>query len=158
MRLCLKSCILKNTVVIACSGLVLLSGTCRAGCKRAHKDDTPHGANEIIELDEQEVNDLRGYVFFGDKDRPSKDMVVDVYRFNPNYTYEDVQKATAQNTVAACVTRSDGKFSFPDLEDGRYLLHVGTLDPGGLNEVYAIVRVRSGAPRKKVDIRITPGT
>jgi hypothetical protein len=88
----------------------LLSVVCHAECRRAHNDEVPHGANELIELREQTVKRVSGTILVGfGGSEPAGNVVVELYRREGNL---DVQKTVQQSRVIACVTGSDGRFSF----------------------------------------------
>lgn len=142
---------------LAC-GIFFFSGLCSAGCKHANSNDVPHGANELIELPEQDLAEIRGVVSGPGEPQPTRDVVAEVYRFQGSDNYESLKEATESKRIAACVTGRDGQFSFPYLEPGRYLLRVGMRNISGVNEVYAIVRIQPGARRTKLSIRLVVGT
>jgi hypothetical protein len=129
-----------------------------AGCKGAGKNDVPNGANELVEIPEQEVGAMRGIVFVPGSRDPFADVVVEVYRFAGEDTYKTLQKIVSKKRLTACMTRGDGKFSFPDLEPGRYLLRLGTHYPHAINEAYVIVTLSPWVRSKRIEIQLTLGT
>jgi len=138
--------------------LVSLPMPCLAGCKGAGKSDVPNGANELVEIAEQEVGAIRGIVLAPGSKEPFADVVVEVYRFTGQDTYQNLQETVAKKRLAGCITRKGGKFSFPDLEPGGYLLRLGTPYPHGINEAYAIVTLGPWVRSKRIEIQLTLGT
>lgn len=131
-----------------------LSIVSNAECRRAQEAEVPHGANELIELREQTVKRVFGTISIGfGNSAPTPSVVVEVYRSTGN---QDFQKTVQQNRLTACVTGPDGRFSFPELKPGRYLLRVGMREPAGINETYVPIIVKSRWKRLKGrGIRIT---
>jgi hypothetical protein len=118
-----------------------LSIVCTAECRRAQEAEVPHGANELIELKKQTVKRVFGTIFIGfGNSAPTPNVVVEVYRSTVN---QDFKKTVQQNRLTACVTGPDGKFSFPELKQGRYLLRAGMREPAGINETYIPIIVKS---------------
>src|SRR5579864_3187792 len=113
--------------IFACC--MALSIVCNAECRRAQEDEVPHGANELIEFKEQTVKRVFGTITVGlSNSAPIPNVVVEVYRSTGD---RDFQKTVQQNRLTACVTGPDGRFSFPELKPGRYLLRVGMRQPAG---------------------------
>jgi hypothetical protein len=76
---------------------------------------------------------------------PAKDIVVEVYRWaNKPYT-ETVQ----QHRLAACVTGPDGKFSFPDVKPGMYLVQAGRREGFGVNITYVVVNLKANSGQQE---------
>lgn len=143
-----------------CAILLALTGISQlaeARCRSAKADDVPHGANMFILLAEKEVRQVRGNVFQASMEF-AQDVVVEVYNFGGNDGYEAASQALKSKRIAACVTGPDGKFSFSGLKPGRYLLHLGTRDVAGMNEVNAILKVRPGGSRERLKIVLSLGT
>jgi uncharacterized protein (DUF2141 family) len=111
----------------------------------------------FILLPEKEVGQIRGNVFQANMEF-AQDVVVEVYNYEGNDSYEAASQALKSKRIAACVTGPDGKFSFSDLKPGRYLMHLGTRDVAGMNEVNAILNVRPGASRERLKIKLSLGT
>jgi hypothetical protein len=143
-------------------GTVLLglgiSQLAEARCRSARPEEVPHGANELILLAEQEVREVRGVVYFGWSKEFAKEVVVEVYNYEGNENYEAVAESLKGGRIMACVTDSDGKFSFSGLKEGKYLLRLGTRDMAGMNEVNAILHVTPRGSRNRIEIRLPPGT
>lgn len=149
---------LQVCTVVLC--LVGSSPLAEARCRRARPDEVPHGANEFRLLAEQEVRQIRGVVSsLGDAEF-QEDVVVEIYNYegNDSYSYEAVSKVLKGRRIAACVTGSNGRFSFSGLKPGRYLLHLGMRDVRGINEENAILHVTPRGSRERLEIRLTPGT
>jgi len=129
--------------IIACFYLAL-SVSSNAECQKAGKDDVPHGANQTVELAEQKISRLFGTVLFPDR-APAEDIVIELYRRVGKQSFQETMK---QVRLTACITENDSKFSFPQLQPGRYLLRVGTRKPAGVNELYVPVILESNARRR----------
>src|SRR5215469_1146058 len=132
-----------SVLLQACTVLVGLAGSshlAEARCRTAGPDEAPYGANEFILLPEQDVRQVRGVAYLGLSADFAKDVVVEVYNYEGNdyegndgyKNYKAVSEVLKSRRIVACVTDSDGKFSFSGLRAGRYLLHLGTRDPAGL--------------------------
>jgi|SRR5215469_12510773 len=147
---CLQVC----TVLL---GLVGSSQLAEARCRRARLEEVPHGANEFIVFAEQEVRQIRGVVSFL-TDEFAENVVVEVYHHEGNDTYEAVSQTLKSKRIVACVTGSDGKFSFSGLKPGKYLLHLGMRDRWGINEVNAVLHVTPSGSRESLKIELRPGT
>jgi hypothetical protein len=136
-----------------------LSIVCNAECRRALEAEVPHGANELIERKEQTVNRVVGTIPIGFRDSaPTPNVVVEVYRSIAN---QDFHKTVQQNRLTVCVTGPDGRFSFPELKPGRYLLHVGMKEPDRINETYVPIIVKSrwkGPKGRRIRIVLQLGT
>ena len=100
---------------LACLNLLALPMVSRADCAKAHDHDRAHGANELIQLQDKQVDRVFGTIFFPNGET-AKDIVVEVYRLMGNQRYNETIR---QKRVAACVTGVSGKFSFPKLKPGR---------------------------------------
>lgn len=142
---------------IVCCVLAALSQPLHARCRHASNDDVPYGANEFILQDgTEEVGQVFGVVL--DPSGAQRHAVVEVYKYDGGENSTDAMKALEDQRIAACITGDDGKFAFPDLPPGRYLLRIGLSDTGGMNEDHLIVRVVRGGTRKKLEIRLRVGT
>ena len=119
-----------------------LSVKSNAECQKVGKDDVPHGANMTVELAEQKVSRLFGTVLFPNRE-PAGDIVIELYRRVGKQSFQETMK---QVRLTACVTANNGKFSFLQLQPGRYLLRVGTRKPAGINELYVPVILKSDGP------------
>jgi hypothetical protein len=135
-------------------------------CRIASGDDIPHGANEDIEYAERTVKNISGLVRYALVEGTIGDVVVEIY----DVAYVD-RKLRPRQIVglrtrrAACVTATDGKFCFPNLPSGKYVLRAGTRSfNGGMNEVYMRVNVDrrwwTGWLRrsKPITLGLSPGT
>ena len=139
----------KATMFTCC---LALSIVCNAECRRAQEDEVPHGANELIELKEQTIKRVFGTISIGfGNSAPTPNVVIEVYRTTEN---QDFQKTVQQKRLTACVTGPDGRFSFPELKPGRYLLRVGMREPAGINVAYVPIIVQSRKRLKGRGIRI----
>src|SRR5215472_12355543 len=117
-----------------------VTDTAEGRCKNAKDGDVPHGANMLIQLTDQTVSSIRGEVSWPTGE-PAKDIVVEIFIYTGGDSSEDMNKALAQKRVAACITGEDGKFSFPHVKRGKYLLRAGTRESRGINETYIILVV-----------------
>lgn len=133
-----------------------ISQLAEARCTSAKPEEVPHGANEFILLAEQQVRHIRGVVSFGGEF--AQGVVVEVYRHGGKDNYEAVSETLKSKRIVACVTGSDGKFSFSGLKPGRYLLHLGMRDVPGINELNAILHVTPSGSRKRLEVELRPGT
>ena len=126
------------TMFACCMALSII---CTAECRRAQEDELPHGANELIELKEQTVTRVFGTISIGfGNSAPTPNVVIEVYRITGN---QDFQKTIQQNRLTACLTGPDGRFSFPELKPGRYLLRVGMVEGHEVNETYVPIILKS---------------
>jgi len=121
-------------------GVVIVADVAEARCKNGKDGDVPHGANELIQLTDQTVSSIRGEVSWPTGE-PAKDIVVEIFIYTGGDSSEDMNKALAQKRVAACITGEDGKFSFPHVKRGKYLLRAGTRESRGINETCIILVV-----------------
>jgi hypothetical protein len=139
--------------------VIVFSHLAQAQCKKAKADDVPHGANEFILLNGGTLGRIHGTVFLPNSIR-AEDVVVEVYTYSGRNEYATVKKVLSeQKRVAACITGSDGRFSFPRLKPGRYLLRAGTRKNDQYNQIHAILvlTLNRGAGRG-VKIVLSPGT
>ena len=136
--------------IIICFYLAL-SVTSNVECQKASKDDVPHGANMTVELAEQTVSRLFGTVLFPNRE-PAGDSVIELYRRVGKQSFQETMK---QVRLTACLTANNGKFSFPQLQPGRYLLRVGARKPAGINELYVPVILKSDGPRRTGGLTLT---
>ena len=143
-------------VCVVLLGLLVSSQLAEGRCRKARPEEVPHGANQFILLAEQEVRQIRGVVSLGDEFE--KNVVVEVYRHEGTDSYEAASKTLKSERLAACVTGSDGRFSFSGLKPGKYLLHLGMISKGGINEVNAVLDVTPRGSRKALRIELTLGT
>jgi hypothetical protein len=136
---------------VACLTFLVLPIASRAECRKAHDDEVPQGANELIELREQKIRGLFGTTFLPN-DEPAEDVVIEVYSLQG---HEDYSVTTQKKRLTACVTGADGKFSFAEFKAGRYLLRAGVRKPHGINITYVIINLKSnGSGNKGRGIRI----
>jgi hypothetical protein len=150
-----------TSALLVCTVVLCLVGSSQlaeARCKRARPDEVPHGANEFHLLAEQEVRQIGGSVSSLGDSEFAEDVVVEVYNYEGNDSYEAVSEALKGRRIAACVTGSDGRFSFSGLKPGRYLLHLGMRDMRGINKENAILHVTPRGNRERLEIRLTLGT
>jgi hypothetical protein len=142
---------------VACLSFLALPITSRAECRKAQDNEVPNGANELIALREQKIRGLFGTIFLPN-DEPAEDVVIEVYSL---HGYEDYSVTTRTKRLAACVTGGDGRFSFPELKPGRYLLRAGVRSPHGINITYVIIVLKSNGSGDKgrgIRIPLTLGT
>lgn len=131
-----------------------------ARCRKARQDEVPHGANEFVQMETQTVPSIRGRVSFPDGDA-ADDVVVEIFRYQSNDSYQNVGKALKQKRMAACVTRADGEFSFKGLEAGTYLLRAGTNYFHGMNEAHIVLIVKphtKGNSKNGLELVLSVGT
>lgn len=130
-----------NKPLVLCSFfLIVASIQVMAHCRKAKSDDVPHGANVLIRLDDQAVSAIRGEVS-GPDQWPAGDIVVEIFAYAGGDSYQDIKNTVAQRRIAACITGEDGKFSFPHIKGGKYLLRAGTRDNRGIDETHIILIV-----------------
>ena len=147
------SALLRTAAFLSCLAPPLFS---RAECRKAEDNEIPHGANELIELKEQKVQGLFGTILFPTGE-PAEDIVVEVYRWSKKPYTETVQ----QQRLAACVTGADGKFSFPELKPGSYLLQAGRRERFGVNIAFLVVDLKGNSGKRKgqgIRIQLKLGT
>jgi hypothetical protein len=134
-------------VLICLTGLLQLA---EAQCKKPKDEDRPHGANKPVLVDGRKVGRIYGRLLFPDDTSKegwvrAKDVVVEVYSYSGDGSREDMSKVVReQKRVAACLTGGDGKFSFPDLKPGMYLLRAGTRAPSRYDEIQVILLLDPG--------------
>ena len=133
--------------------LALLGGVpaqrAHCGCRPAARGEVPLGGNhEIIQTVPAPVRQVRGSVHFWVNDKPVDKAVVEVFADRPDKR-PDKNPAFRTKRLAACMTGADGKFCFPRLPAGRYVLRAGVSnhDLDVFNFVYVEVRVSRGARR-----------
>ena len=146
------SALLRTAAFLSCLAPPLFS---RAECRKAEDNEKPHGANELIELKEQKVQGLFGTILFPNE--PAEDIVVEVYRWPKRPYTETVQ----QQRLAACVTGADGKFSFPEIKPGRYLVQAGRRERFGVNIAFLVVDLKGNSGKRKgqgIRIQLKLGT
>ena len=114
---------------------------------------------------ERRVGRLHGRIFFPNYmikagRVPAKNIVVELYNYSGGDSYQDVSRVLReQKRVAACLTGTDGRFSFAGLKPGKYLFRAGTRDPDEFNEMHGIIIVGPKlSVSKGVDIILTAGT
>jgi hypothetical protein len=150
---------MRSQALILLLFLMGLRTTSDASCKKARPDQTPHGANELILLEERTVRGLRGVVSIGYDGGPASDVVVEIYRYEgeaDGFKMQESLKGAKRST--ACITTENGRFAFPHLKAGRYLLRAGTDRSMGINEVYAIFKVTDTGKTHDIEIRLPLGT
>lgn len=133
-----------------------LRTTSDASCTNARSDQTPHGANELVILEEQTVSALRGVVSWGYPGSPAADVVVELNQYEGG-AHDLPESLQGAKRSAACITARKGRFSFP-VKSGRYILRAGTVRSMGMNEVYAIFKVTQIGKARDIEIRLPPGT
>src|SRR5215813_4707700 len=127
-----------------------VTDTAEGRCKNAKDGDVPHGANMLIQLTDQTVSSIRGEVSWPTGE-PAKDIVVEIFIYTGGDSSEDMNKALAQKRVAACITGEDGKFAFPQLKRGKYLLRAGTRESAGIDETEVVLVVDPHSTKHKND-------
>ena len=134
--------------VIACLQLAV------AQCRKPKDWETPHGANEFHLEDAGAIKRVQGMVSF-----PKTDMIIEIYIYSGSQSYEDVNRVLGEKRSAACVTSDGGRFSFPNLKPGRYLLRAGTRERDQFNESHIILNLDpKRGNNKKLVIALTLGT
>lgn len=122
--------------------LIALVQASAAQCRAAKENEVPHGANELIQLKSRTVPRVYGTVLWPTGEAAKK-IVVEIFHFEgSDDDYRDFNAAIEQPRTMACVTGDDGKFSFPGLKLGKYLLRAGTSDEAGVNETYIVLVVK----------------
>ncbi len=135
-------------------------------CRPATNEEIPHGANEQVVYSLGTVRRIHGRVTYAADGEPVIGAVVEVYR------YSDSDRELSPYSVAgvgtrdvACVTGSDGRFCFTNLQSGTYAMRIGTSSSAaGMNDAHIRITLdrrwwtawwRSG---KSLEIRLHPGT
>lgn len=148
---------LRRTTIALALGLLLAFTTCFPECRKAQPEDAPQGANELIELARQRVDNLSGTVMFPNEE-PAGDVVVEVYRHSGKLQ----SPVTVQPPrLAACITGDDGKFSFVGLKPGKYLLRVGTRKFAGINEMRVPIILKKSLRQRRrpaLNLKLALGT
>ena len=140
------------TLLLFLMGLRTMSD---ASCTKARPDQTPHGANELVILEEQTVSALRGVVSFGHSGIPAAGVVVELYQYEGG-AHDLPESLQGAKRSEACITTGKGHFSFP-VNPGRYILRAGTVRSMGMNEVYAIFKVTQTRKTRDIEIHLPPG-
>ena len=139
----------------------LLSGSSQCNCKTVPANETSHGANEFILIDELKVNEIAGKVLLPDEE-PVNEAFVEVFNYSSSsIDHKDVDAALTKKRRAACMTGENGAFCFNKLPPGRYLLRAGTRKSAGINQIHAIITVlpnKQKAPTGELELRLTLGT
>jgi hypothetical protein len=124
-------------------------------CKQAGDEDRPRGGKFVFG-GEGKFKTIYGTVLSKDesgKFEPLGDVVVELYSYSGGANQEDVSKAVReQKRVAACLTGGDGKYSFPELKPGRYLLRAGSRISDTYDEVHAILTLDPSRPPSELKI------
>jgi hypothetical protein len=156
--------------LLFCSMLVLLAVSSlserRCSCQKALERDLPHGANETIEYSEKTVKRIAGRVAYWNNNEPAQDVVVEIYEIpHAVKKLKPHEIVSRRHRKAACVTLQDGRFCFPELPSGRYLVRAGARNANaGMNEVQIQVNLdRRWWSRwlrcdKEIQLALTPGT
>ncbi len=139
----------------------LLSGSSQCNCKTVPANETSHGANEFILIDELKVNGIAGKVLLPDEE-PVNEAIVEVFNYSSSSTdHKDVDSALNSERRTACMTGENGAFCFNKLPPGRYLLRAGTRKSVGINQIHAIITVlpnNQKATTGELELRLTLGT
>jgi hypothetical protein len=123
--------------IALCFGLLSFTALF-AECRKAKPEDVPHGANEFLQLNTQIISRVNGTVFYPNNE-PAAEIVVEVHRNPANL---DTSLAVEAPRLAACITAEDGKFSFPEIKPGKYVLRIGIRNPAGVNEMLVPIIVK----------------
>lgn len=149
----------KSSLAIAVCLIGLIQASA-AQCREAKESEIPHGANELIQLKSRTVPRVYGTVLWPTGEAAKK-IVVEIFHFDGSEDdYRDLNTAIEQPRTTACVTGDDGRFSFPGLKPGKYLLRAGTSDEAGVNETYIVLVVERHARkpgRDGLEIRLHLG-
>lgn len=141
---------MKSSLAIAVCLIGLIQASA-AQCREAKENEVPHGANELIQLKSRTVPRIYGTIFWPTGEAAKK-TVVEIFHFEgSDDDYRDLNTAIEQPRTMACVTGEDGKFSFPGLKPGKYLLRAGTSDEAGVNETYIVLVVKRHARKAGKD-------
>ncbi len=109
-------------------------------CRPASDEDFPHGANILVIYKERTVRKIKGQINF--LDGPANDVVVEIFEVTDSESdLEPHELASSKGRRAACVTAKNGRFRFPDLSSGRYVLRAGTRKPDGFNYVHISITI-----------------
>ena len=155
----------KLLITILLIGLFAVPSERTCSCRKASDGDVPHGANEDIQYSEKTVKSINGTVSFNYGDEPIEGAVVEVYDVtaaDKNLTNREIMGQRPRRE--ACVTSEDGRFCFPNLPSGTYVLRAGRGESGGMNDVHMRVRVdrrwwsKWFRPNKTIKFGLTPGT
>jgi hypothetical protein len=138
-------------------GLLVAFTACLPECKKAQPEDVPHGANMLIEFKQQKVTHVSGTVLQPNGE-PAGDIVIEVYHHSGKLE----SSATVQPPrLKACVTGDDGKFSFPELKSGQYVLRIGTRESIGVQKMLVpliVKRLAWPGKHSKLKLKLALGT
>lgn len=85
----------------------------------------------LYNSENKKLRHISGTILFPNEE-PAGDVVIEVYC--PSGKLKSPATAE-QPRLAACVTGDDGRFAFPGLKPGEYVLRVGTRKSAGVNEM-----------------------
>jgi len=126
-------------------------------CSPPKADETTHwvGNLQIVNVEKKSFRQLRGTVITPNGE-PLENALVEVFT-NPEYLLiekpTDKRGTSEQRRVAACRTKTDGKFSFPDLPVGKYELRSSSEDSAtgwNVTQIYVVVKPKG----KKKELRV----
>ena len=104
-------------------------------CRAASATEVPHVTASDPRFPDLCLRIVRGMIVVS-KNVPAADIVVEVYMLErPQRDSASAGDGRSPTRIAACVTGADGRYCFPNLEAGSYLLVIG---PQGKREVTAI--------------------
>ena len=131
-------------------------------CAPPKADETTHwvGNLQVVNVEKKSFRELRGTVITPNGE-PLENALVEVFT-NPEYLLieepTDKRGTSEQKRVAACRTKSDGKFSFPDLPAGKYELRSSSEDSAtGWNVTQIYVVVKSNGKKKEMRVEMSLG-
>ena len=149
--------------IIFCLVLAILSLASTAAaqekvctCKKATKDQIPYGGNVLEELASIRLRRLTGTLVFPNG-KPLENGVVEIFKVKKEDRDRGASEISAYNTrLAACWTGKDGKFCFPNIKSGTYVIRAGTGSPNGFNYVFLKVFLEKDNLSVSDEIKLFP--
>lgn len=144
-------CLICLFLIIA--NLSVIASDC--GCKEAKIDDIPKTGTIFLWENVGIVKNLKGVVLFPDATTELENAVVEIYKISKNtktlseveHSYEEIKEITKKKRKAACLTAENGKFCFPKLSKGKYLLKIGHKNDSQFSAKYIFVTIDKKNPQ-----------
>jgi hypothetical protein len=128
----------------------------RCNCRQTPPDESTHwGGNlGVVYQETKTYKTIQGVVL--DMDEPFPGVLVEIFD-EPDYLlfgypqYQELQKK--QHRIAACKTREDGRFCFPNISKGKYEIRASFDSGFDVTHVWVQIDPRN-SQAKKADMKI----